>query len=77
MTTPTPEQRRFLDARVVAYLTKVDSSSAPHAVPVCFALAGETASVVSGGEGNRTGERLCKRQRPQALDHKSPRGGDQ
>ena len=76
MTTPTPEQRRFLDTRMVAYLTTVDSSSAPHAVPVCFALAGETAYVVSGGEGNRTGERLDKRLRNLARNPRASRGAD-
>ena len=63
MTAPTPEQRRFLDTRLVAYLTTVDSAGAPHAVPVCFALAEGTAYVVSGGDGNRTGRRLDKRLR--------------
>ncbi len=63
MTAPTPEQRRFLDTRLVAYLTTVDPAGAPHAVPVCFALAEGTAYVVSGGEGNRTGRRLDKRLR--------------
>ncbi len=61
MTAPSAEQRRFLDTRLVAYLTTVDAAGAPHAVPVCFALAGETAYVVSGGERNRTGRRLDKR----------------
>ena len=63
MTAPTPERRRFLDARLVAYLSTVDAAGAPHAVPVCFALADETAYVVSGGERNRTGGRLDKRLR--------------
>ena len=63
MTAPTPEQRRFLDTRLVAYLTTVDPAGAPHAVPVCFALAEGTAYVVSGGEGNLTGRRLDKRLR--------------
>ena len=63
MTAPTVEQRRFLDAQQVAYLTTVTAGSAPHVVPVCFALAGESAYVVSGGEGNRTGAMRHKRLR--------------
>ena len=76
MTTPTPEQRRFLDTRLVAYLTTVDAAGAPHAVPVCFALSGGTAYVVSGGERNRTGERLDKRLRNLALNPKASLAAD-
>jgi len=35
-------QRRFLEARRVAYLATADAQAHPHAVPVCFAIAGET-----------------------------------
>jgi PPOX class probable F420-dependent enzyme len=35
-------QRRFLEARRVAYLATADARAHPHAVPVCFAIAGET-----------------------------------
>ena len=61
---------------MVAYLTTVASSGAPHAVPVCFALAGETAYVVSGGEGNRTGERPDKRLRNLARNPRASFGAD-
>ena len=76
MTTPTLEQRRFLDTRLVAYLTTVDAAGAPHAVPVCFALSEGTAYVVSGGERNRTGERPDKRLRNLALNPKASLAAD-
>ncbi len=76
MTAPTPEQRRFLDARPVAYLTTVDAAGAPHAVPVCFALAEETAYVESGGERNRTGGRLDKRLRNLARNPRASLAAD-
>ena len=76
MTAPTPEQRRFLDTRLVAYLTTVDAAGAPHAVPVCFALSGGTAYVVSGGEHNRTGRRLDKRLRNLARNPRASLAAD-
>ena len=63
MTTLSPEQRRFLDTRRVAYLTTVDEGGAPHPVPVCFVLTESTAYVVSGGKPHRPGRRLDKRVR--------------
>ncbi len=41
----TDEQRRFLEARRVAHLATADARGAPHAVPVCFAVADETAYI--------------------------------
>ena len=35
-------ERRFFEARRVAYLATADAGAHPHAVPVCFVLAGET-----------------------------------
>jgi PPOX class probable F420-dependent enzyme len=35
-------ERRFLEARRVAYLATADTRAHPHAVPVCFVIAGET-----------------------------------
>jgi PPOX class probable F420-dependent enzyme len=34
--------RRFLERQRLAHLATVDSSGAPHVVPICFALLGET-----------------------------------
>ena len=76
MTDPTPEQRRFLDTRRVAYLTTVDAAGAPHAVPVCFALAEGTAYVVSGGEPHRAGRRLDKRIRNLARNSRASLAAD-
>jgi PPOX class probable F420-dependent enzyme len=38
----TEAQRRFLNARRVGHLATADARGAPHVVPVCYALGGET-----------------------------------
>lgn len=38
----TETQRRFLNAGRVAHLATADARGAPHVVPVCYALGGET-----------------------------------
>jgi PPOX class probable F420-dependent enzyme len=38
----TEAQRRFLNAGRVAHLATADARGAPHVVPVCYALGGET-----------------------------------
>jgi PPOX class probable F420-dependent enzyme len=38
----TDTQRRFLNAGRVAHLATADARGAPHVVPVCYALGGET-----------------------------------
>ena len=37
--------RRFLERRRVAHLATADATGAPHVVPICFALVGETAFI--------------------------------
>ena len=76
VTAPTPEQQRFLDTRLVGYLTTVDAGGAPHAVPVCFVLSDETAYVVSGAERNRAGGRLDKRLRNLARNPRASLAAD-
>jgi PPOX class probable F420-dependent enzyme len=39
----TEEQRRFLEAARVARLATADAAGRPHVVPICYALAGDTA----------------------------------
>ena len=38
----TEAERRFLESRRVGHLASADKAGAPHVVPVCFALDGET-----------------------------------
>jgi PPOX class probable F420-dependent enzyme len=38
----TEEQRRFLEAERVARLATADGAGRPHAVPICYALIGDT-----------------------------------
>ncbi len=41
----TPEQRLFVDRQRVARLATADPSAAPHVVPVCYAITGDSAYI--------------------------------
>ena len=57
-----PERERdFLADRRVAYLATADRSAAPHVVPVCFALAGETLYITIDEKPKRASARALKR----------------
>jgi PPOX class probable F420-dependent enzyme len=36
------QQRRFLETRRVGHLATADAKGAPHVIPICYALAGQT-----------------------------------
>jgi PPOX class probable F420-dependent enzyme len=57
-----PERERdFLADRRVAYLATADRRGAPHVVPVCFALAGETLYITIDEKPKRASGRALKR----------------
>ena len=49
----TKEQRRFLDAQRVIRLATADASGAPHLVPLCFAVDGETVYIAGDANAKR------------------------
>ena len=57
------EERRFLEAQRVARLATADAAGRPHAVPVCFALAGATAYIAIDGKPKRGPAAKLKRLR--------------
>ncbi len=59
----TPAERRFLEAQRVARLATADAAGAPHVVPVCFALVGESAYVVLDAKPKTVAPRALKRAR--------------
>jgi PPOX class probable F420-dependent enzyme len=59
-----PERERdFLADRRIAHLATADRQAAPHAVPVCFALAGETLYITIDEKPKRASGRALKRVR--------------
>lgn len=56
-------ERRFLDSRRVAYLATADAGGAPHVVPVCFVVAGETVYITVDEKPKRVAGRALKRVR--------------
>ena len=50
----TRAQRRFLEAARTGHLATADAASAPHLVPVCFALTGNTAYISIDEKPKRT-----------------------
>lgn len=60
---PTDAERRFLDAQRVARLATAEASGAPHVVPVCFALGGDTAYIAIDEKPKRLAAAQLKRLR--------------
>jgi PPOX class probable F420-dependent enzyme len=58
----TEAQRRFLNAGRVAHLATADARGAPHVVPVCYALGGETIYITIDEKPKRR-DRPLKRMR--------------
>jgi PPOX class probable F420-dependent enzyme len=56
-------ERRFLADRRVAYLATADRRAAPHVVPVCFAVTGETLYITIDEKPKRVAGRALKRLR--------------
>jgi PPOX class probable F420-dependent enzyme len=56
-------ERRFLDARRIAYLATADAQAVPHVVPVCFVIAGETLYITIDEKPKRRRDSLLKRLR--------------
>ena len=56
-------ERTFMASRRVAHLATVDAAGAPHVVPVCFALADDTAYVTIDDKPKRTPAGSLKRLR--------------
>jgi PPOX class probable F420-dependent enzyme len=54
-------EREFLADRRVAHLATADRRAAPHVVPVCFALAGETLYITIDEKPKRVSGRALKR----------------
>src|SRR5499426_1467208 len=54
-------EREFLAGRRVAYLATADRGAVPHAVPVCFAVAGETLYITIDEKPKRVSGRALKR----------------
>jgi PPOX class probable F420-dependent enzyme len=52
------QERRFVDACRVGHLATADSNAAPHVVPVCFGLAGDTLYITIDQKPKRPGARL-------------------
>jgi PPOX class probable F420-dependent enzyme len=50
----TDPQRQFLDAGRVAHLATADAAGAPHLVPVCYAIGGETLYITVDEKPKRT-----------------------
>ena len=61
--TPDAAERRFLDAQRVARLATADRAGAPHVVPVCFALTGDSVYITIDGKPKRGVGRDLKRLR--------------
>jgi len=70
-------ERRFIDARRIGHLATADGRAAPHVVPVCFGLEGDTLYITIDRKPKRASDRPLKRldnilQNPQAaivFDH--------
>ena len=56
-------ERKFLDSRRVAHLATADADGAPHVVPVCFALVGETVYITIDEKPKRVAGGALKRLR--------------
>jgi PPOX class probable F420-dependent enzyme len=56
-------ERRFLEARRIAYLATADAQAVPHVVPVCFALGDETLYITIDEKPKRPEGPLLKRLR--------------
>lgn len=54
-------ERGFVETRRVGHLATVDASAAPHVVPVCFALMGDTLYIAIDGKPKRDRTRPLKR----------------
>lgn len=54
-------EREFLAGRRVAYLATADRRAAPHVVPVCFTLHGETLYITIDDKPKRVSGRALKR----------------
>lgn len=54
-------EREFLAGRRVAYLATADRGAAPHVVPVCFVVAGETLYITIDEKPKRVAGRALKR----------------
>ena len=52
---PDAAERRFLDSRRVAHLATADGTGAPHVVPVCFALSGDSVYITIDEKPKRDG----------------------
>jgi PPOX class probable F420-dependent enzyme len=60
---PTSAERRFLDVQRVARLATADAGGAPHVVPVCFALDGDTVYIAIDEKPKRVAASALKRLR--------------
>lgn len=56
-------QQHFLDTRRVAHLATADANGAPHVVPVCFAIRGDTLYMTIDEKPKRKTDRPLKRLR--------------
>ena len=57
------EERRFVESARVARLATADAGGAPHVVPVCYALAGDSFYVTIDEKPKRSVPRVMKRLR--------------
>ena len=54
-------ERRFIDTRRIGHLATADARAAPHVVPVCFGLEGDTLYITIDRKPKRTSDRPLKR----------------
>lgn len=59
----TERERRFIESHRVGRLATADASGAPHVVPVCFALQGDTLCITIDAKPKRVGGAALKRLR--------------
>ena len=59
----TESQRRFLTRQRVGHLATADRSGAPHVVPVCFTMVGDTLYITIDAKPKRGGATVLKRLR--------------
>ncbi len=63
MSVPSAAERAFLDRETVGRLATVDAGSAPHVVPVCYALSGDNVHIAIDEKPKRGDPRRLKRLR--------------
>lgn len=59
----TEEHRRFLERQRVARLATADASAAPHVVPVCYAVSGDSVYITLDEKPKQAAARAMKRLR--------------